>query len=102
MSPAVGAEIKKTRPVLVISNDINNALAPLITVLPIGNIGKKIYPMEIYIKQGQFGLKKDSKVRCQQIRTVDKQRLVQFIGKVDPAVLEEAKDSLLLHLGFIV
>jgi len=100
LDPTVGSEINKTRPGLVISNNINNQYAQTITVIPISsNIGK-IYPFEVFLSSQNSELSKNSKVKCNQIRTVDKKRLVKVIGKIPPPKLKEIEKALSLHLGF--
>jgi len=78
---ALGHEISKTRPVLVISNDKNNTFSGTVTVLPITSKSlEKIYPFEVGIEKGKGNLPKDSKIKADQIRTLDKRRLIKTIG----------------------
>lgn len=72
LDPTVGGEIKKTRPVVIVSNNINNKYSKTITILPITSNTKKIYPFEIYVAKGIGNLPKDSKLKADQIRTIDK------------------------------
>jgi mRNA interferase MazF len=99
LDPARGKEIAKTRPVVVVSNDINNRFSPTVTVLPItsGNL-EKIYPFEISLPQGSGGLAKDSKAKADQIRTLDKARLVKMIGQLNPAVIASLEKAIRIHL----
>ena len=98
LEPVVGHEIGKTRPVLVISNDKNNLFADTITVLPITSKTKKTYPFEVFLSKEETHLPKDSKVKCNQIRTVDKRRLVSFISTLSPEKLKEVEKAVLIHL----
>jgi len=99
LDPVVGHEIGKTRPALVISNDRNNQFADTVTVLPITSKTEKIYPFEILLSKEETHLPKDSKVKCNQIRTVDKKRLVNLMGALSAERLKEIKQALLIHLG---
>ena len=99
LDPTIGSEIRKTRPALIISNDINNRHAPLVTVLPISDKGEKVYPFETGLSTGNTRLSKPSKIRCQQIRTVDRIRLVKRLGHVDKELLPDIEEALKLHLG---
>lgn len=99
LDPTIGAEIKKTRPALVISNDINNQYALTITVLPISDRGEKVFPFEVELIVKESGLSKPSKVKSQQIRTVDKSRLVKYIGKINQKDIERVEQAILIHLG---
>lgn len=99
LEPVLGHEIGKTRPALIISNDQNNQYSGTLTVLPITSKTKEVYPFETLIAKCQTGLSTDSKVKCNQIRTVSKQRLVRFLGNLSSETMKKVEDSLLIHLG---
>ncbi len=99
LDPTIGSEINKTRPALIISNDINNQAAQTVTVIPITSSTKKVYPFETLLSSQESGLPKSSKAKCNQIRTIDKKRLLQSLGKVSKKELKEIEDSLSIHLG---
>ena len=99
LNPAVGSEIRKTRPALIISNDSNNEYADLVTVLPITDRGLKSYPFEV-LAPLDCGLTKPSKIKCQQIRTVDKRRLTKLLGAVHSDLMDPIEHALRIHLGF--
>jgi len=98
LDPIEGYEIGKTRPALVISNDINNELADTITVLPITSSIGKVYPFEVFLKQGIGNISSDSKIKTNQIRTVDKTRLKERIGTIPGAILGDIEKALKIHL----
>jgi len=98
LEPVVGHEIGKTRPALVISNNRNNLFAETVTVLPITSTTEKIYPFEVFLPSEETQLPKDSKVKCNQIRTVDKKRFINFVSTLLPEKLERVKKALLIHL----
>lgn len=98
LDPTVGSEINKTRPALIISNDINNQFAETVTVIPLTSSVGKIYPFEVFLLPGESGLSKESKVKCNQIRTIDKKRLVKSLGKVSFKKIFEIEDALRIHL----
>ncbi len=100
LDPVIGHEISKTRPVVVISNDKNNAFSGTVTVLPITSKNlRKIYPFEVFLTKGKANLPKNSKVKADQIRTLDKSRLVKFIGKLDEKQVEHIDNATRIHLG---
>lgn len=99
LDPKVGAETGKTRPALVISNDINNEHADTVTILPITSNVTKVYPFEVLLPKGTAELPKDSKIKCEQIRTIDKSRLIKRIGQIDKTLLKEVEKAVLIHLG---
>lgn len=75
LDPVIGSEQGKTRPVLIISNEDVNKLLNIVNVLPITSKKDErinIYPNEVFIESGKYGLSKDSIILCQQIRTIDK------------------------------
>jgi mRNA interferase MazF len=99
LDPVVGSEISKTRPVLIISNDINNEYSQTITILPITSSSSRIYPFEVFISKANSGLDYDSKIKANQIRTIDKQRLYNMISKLPAENISEVEHALLIHLG---
>lgn len=99
LEPIVGHEIGKTRPGLIISNDRNNQFAETITVLPLTSQIGEIYPFEVLLSKEETGLPLDSKVKSNQIRTIDKKRLIKFLTKAPEERIREIEQALLIHLG---
>ena len=100
LDPVVGREISKTRPVVVASNDKNNQFSGTVTVLPVTSKNlERIYPFEVFLSKGSGSLPKNSKVKADQIRTLDKARLVKKIGKLDQKEIEEIEKAMKIHLG---
>jgi len=98
--PVVGAETGKRRPALVVSNDISNEYSQTVTVLPItGQAAKKQYPFEVLVPKGVGGLTVDSRIKANQIRTVDKRRLLSFRGSLPPQYLPQVENALRIHLN---
>ncbi len=100
LDPIEGSEIGKIRPAVVISNDINNELADTVTIVPITSNTGKVYPFDVLIRKGTANLTDDSKIKTNQIRTVDKRRLKDMIGTVPPIILEKIETALKIHLDF--
>jgi mRNA interferase MazF len=100
LDPVVGREISKTRPVVVVSNDKNNQFSGTATILPITSKKlQRIYPFEVFLPKGSGKLPKDSKVKADQIRTLDKARLLKEIGKLDQKEIDEIEKAMKIHLG---
>lgn len=99
LSPSIGSEIDKKRPVLIVSNDVNNEFADTVTILPITSSVGKVYPFEVFIPAGVGGLQTDSKAKANQIRTIDKQRLLNKIGVLDNVLMEEVNKAMMLQLA---
>jgi mRNA interferase MazF len=103
LDPVIGKEISKIRPVAVISNDINNQFSGTITILPLTSKNlEKIYPFEVFLSRGTAGLPKNSKVKADQIRTLDKRRLVKYLGKLKTNEIKAVEKALAIHLGFML
>ncbi len=81
LDPTIGSEIAKTRPAVIISNNVGNQYAERVIVAPLttANVGK-VYPFEVKLEAGEGGIAQTSKVLLDQIRTVDKSRLGQKWG----------------------
>lgn len=102
LDPVVGSEQGKTRPVLIISEDAVNRLLNIVNVLPITSRkpGRSIYPNEVLIAAGDYGLPNESIILCHQIRTLDKRRLSRFYGEVTEAVKQDGIiEALCFQLG---
>jgi len=102
LDPTIGDDIKKIRPVLIISNNANNKVANTITVIPITSNTNKIYPFEVFLDMKDSRLAKNSKAQCHQIRTISKRRIVnkKIQGVVNDAILVKIASALKLHLDF--
>jgi mRNA interferase MazF len=100
LDPTRGSEIQKTRPVVIVSNDVANRASSLVTVVPLSSNVSRVFPFEVALSAEQSGLPKDSKAMAQQIRTIDKSRLVhQRSGSLKPKQLTALDEALRLHLG---
>ena len=85
LGPAIGAEKKKTRPCLIIQNDTGNKFSPLTIVAVIASqkeIDKK-YPTDVWTEKGEGGLNNPSIIQCDQIRTIDKKRIIKRFKSLD-------------------
>lgn len=102
LDPTIGDEIKKRRPVLIVSNNANNRAANTVTIIPITSNIKKVYPFEVLLTAEATRLSKDSKAQCHQIRTISKLRIQnnKIEGSVDSDTLHRINLALKLHLDF--
>jgi len=102
LAPHVGSEQGGIRPVLVIQNDIGNKYSPTVIVAAItSQIGKAKFPTHVEIRAGEFGLSRDSVILLEQIRTIDKVRLKNKVGKLSDEVMEKVNQAILISLGLI-
>ena len=84
LSPVVGSEQGGIRPVLIIQNDLGNKYSPTVIAAAItSQTGKTNLPTHIEINSNSCGLKSNSVVLAEQIRTIDKSRLKEKIGHID-------------------
>ena len=99
LSPTVGSEIDKRRPVLVVSNDANNRAANTVTILPITSNVTRVYPFEVLLNPEDSGLSTPSKVQAQQVRTISKQRITSdAVGSLSEEIMQLVNAALKLHL----
>jgi mRNA interferase MazF len=99
--PSIGTEIQKTRPALIISNNIANDKSTKITVVPLTGRIKQM-PIVVIIEPDQLNkLEKQSLIRVPDICTFDKIRLKNKIGTLSNEKLKEVDKKLKLHLGLI-
>ena len=95
--PTVGAEARKTRPALVVSNDINNTHSPIVSIAPITSNITRVYSFEVEIPSKIGGLTSRSKVMVNQTRAVDKARFLKKMGRLPPNLMKQVDQALKLH-----
>jgi mRNA interferase MazF len=98
--PTVGAEIRKTRPALILQNDVANRWSPITIVAAItSHVEEKLYPTEVRIDPPEGGLGAASVVLLNQVRSVDKRRLVRRLGVLKPRSMAQVDRALQISLG---
>ena len=100
--PTVGAEIKKTRPALIIQNDIGNRYSPLTIVAAItSHYEDPVYRHQVSVIAPEGGMKVNSTVLLNQIRSVDKRRLVKRLGILKADTMVKVDRALQISLGLM-
>jgi mRNA interferase MazF len=100
--PTLGAEIKKSRPALVIQNDIGNQYSPITIVAAItSKFGEPPYPTEVVMEPAESGLPLRSAVVMNQLRSVDRQRLGKRLGHAGPTTMDRVDKAIQISLGLI-
>lgn len=100
LSPVVGSEQGGIRPVLIVQNDVGNRHSPTVIAAAITSRHDKAkLPTHIAVGGGECGLAKDSIVLLEQIRTLDKRRLRERMGRVDGAVMEQVDAAIAVSFG---
>ena len=95
LDPTVGVETKKTRPGLIVSNDIANETARIVMIAPITSKVKILYPFEVKISlKGAL-----NKIMLNQCRAIDKSRLADFIDSVDEDTMKQVEEALKTVFG---
>jgi len=100
LDPTVGVEIKKTRPAIVVSNDSINQFSQLVVVVPLTKNTAHLSPSHVVIPKGSARLAFASKVVTEQIKAVDKQRVVKRLGSLPPSLLAQVEHALKNTLAF--
>jgi mRNA interferase MazF len=98
--PTMGAEIRKTRPALILQNDIANRHSPVTIIAAVtSKFSLPLYPTEVLVVAPEGGLTEDSVVLLNQVRTIDKQRLVRRFGALKPDTMARVNGTIQISLG---
>ena len=100
LDPVVGSEQGGTRPVLIIQNNTGNQFSPTVIVAIITTKQKGTQPTHIHLGT-QFGLPEDSTLSAEQPRTLDKTRLLHYIGHVDKHTMYEVNRALKISMDLL-
>ena len=99
LSPVVGSEQGGVRPVMIIQNDVGNRHSPTVICAAItSKMNKAKLPTHVEIDASKYQLVKNSVVLLEQIRTIDKQRLKDFICHVDKKLILQVEEALRISL----
>ena len=100
LSPVVGSEQGGLRPVLIIQNDVGNRYSPTVIAAAItSRMGKTRLPTHIDIYAEKAGLARDSVILLEQIRTIDKSRLRERMGKLDDTTMTKVDNAIAVSFG---
>lgn len=100
LSPVVGSEQGGIRPVVIVQNDIGNQYSPTVMIAAItSSTDKAKMPTHIFIEASASGLTKNSVVLLEQIRTIDKKRLCDYISCLDDGVMKEIDKAIAISFG---
>lgn len=95
-----GSEQGGKRPVVVIQNNTGNRYAPTLTVVPITSAVKKTNQPTHIVFDCKSVLVRPSMVVAEQTQTIDKSRIVSYVGRLDEAQMREVDRAVKIHLGF--
>ena len=102
LEPTIGAEIRKRRPTLVVQNDIDSRHSAITIVASItSQVSSDQYPTEVHVQPPEGALSRPSMVLLNQIRSVDKRRLVRRLGRLRPETMKRVDRAAQISLGLV-
>ena len=100
LSPVVGSEQGGIRPVLIIQNDVGNRHSPTVICAAItSKMNKAKLPTHIEVDACKYQLVKNSVILLEQIRTIDKRRLREHMGRLDDKYMAQVNDAIAVSFG---
>jgi len=100
LDPVIGSEQGKIRPAVVMQNDMGNEYSPITIIAPItSKIFSKEFPTNVKITQKESGLKEDSTVLLNQIRTIDKSRITRKISTLNAETMSRINLAIKISLA---
>lgn len=100
LSPVVGSEQGGIRPVLIVQNDVGNKFSPTVIAAAItSQTDKTKLPTHITLSGAECGLQRDSIVLLEQIRTLDKRRLKECMGRLEDGVMDKVDRAISISFG---
>ncbi len=100
--PTVGAEIRKSRPAVILQNDIANRHSPITIVAAItSKVDDSLFPTEVLVRAGEAGLIRDSVILLNQLRSIDRTRLVRRVGHLARMTMSQVDRALAISLGLV-
>ncbi len=99
LNPRMGTEAGKIRPVIVVQTELLNEEHPSTIVCPITtNVKPDAEILRVHLKKPKFGLKEDCDIMIDQVRAIDKKRLVKKIGEVNIDIVDKVRENLKIVL----
>ena len=100
LNPVQGSEQGGVRPVLIIQNDIGNTYSPTTIILAsTSQLNKARLPTHVELSAGESGLKKDSVILAEQMRTIDKSRLRQKVAQLNRPTMQRIENAVAVSIG---
>jgi len=100
LRPVIGSEQGGVRPVLIVQNDVGNKFSPTVIAAAITSQRDKTkLPTHIQLSSEECGLSRDSVVLLEQIRTIDKRRLKERMGRIDESSMQQINKALSVSFG---
>jgi len=101
LNPTQGSEQAGIRPVIIFQNDLVSQFSTTTIAIPLTtNQRRATLPICLLIEQGNAGLSQGSVALCFQMRVLDKTRLIRLLGQLNPEIIAQLEDVVLLTLGY--
>lgn len=102
LDPTQGSEQAGVRPIIIFQNDTISRYTTTVISIPLTtNLRRASLPSSVFIPNGEGGLTQDSVALCHQMRVLDKTRLRNKIGEVNPETLLQLENNVLFTLGYL-
>jgi mRNA interferase MazF len=101
LNPTIGSETGKVRPCVIIQNDVGNKYSP-VTIVAVITSRKSLsqkYPVDVWVGKEQGGLDVPSIILCDQIRTVDKRRIIKRLGQFSDSIMKAVDKAIKISLA---
>ncbi len=99
LNPTVGCEQGGIRPVLIIQNNVGNHFSPTVIAAAITSRRKKNMPTHVLLDENGTRLFADSRIMLEQVRTIDRERLKEYVGHADAATMQSVDRAIAVSLG---
>lgn len=100
--PSIGSEIRKTRPALILQNNIANRFSPVTIVAALSSqFDEPVYPTEVVVDPPEGGVPKRSVVLLNQVRTIDKRRLMTKLGSLKSNTMNKVDQAIKISFGLV-
>jgi len=101
LEPVAGSEQGKARPALIIQNDIGNLYSPVLIVAALTTGEDARYDVQVEVKAPEGGLRHNSIVLLNQIRTIDKRRVGRYWGRLSAQTMQQVDEAIKISLGLV-
>ncbi len=100
LEPTKGSEQGGIRPVLILQNDVSNKYSPVTIIAAItSKVSEKEYPTNVFVSQEDSHLDRDSTILLNQIRTIDKSRIIKKVSSLDFYFMHKVDLAIKISLG---
>ena len=102
LNPRFGTESGKTRPILIVQSDLLNKIHPSTVICPLTtNVKEGTTILRVNLNKGQAGLKKESAIMIDQIRTIDNKRFLKKIGELPKSLVPKVQENIKIVLELV-